>query len=218
MTDSTQARGGRLVLLTIIGLPVTMFLAATWLWYYVANDHLDLVDALGTANQGNLVQPPRQMDDAELSAGDSPRLYSELPRKWTMLVVNPGARCGGSCEANLYLTRQIHLALGKYFERVDRLYVSDVPVDESNITVDELSDQAAVPKSLEAYLDQQHPDLVPLTLASADLAALFPEWRKDPSTWYLVDPAGWVMMSYNDSINYRDVISDLKFLLKNSSE
>ena len=32
----------------------------------------------------------------------------------------------------------------------------------------------------------------------------------------LVDPAGWIMMMYDDSTDYRDVMSDLKFLLKNS--
>ncbi len=55
-----------------------------------------------------------------------------------------------------------------------------------------------------------------LTLSAAGYAALFPEHTADPSTWYLVDPAGWVMMSYNKEVPYKDVIADLKFLLKNS--
>ena len=45
---------------------------------------------------------------------------------------------------------------------------------------------------------------------------LFSEYRGQPSSWYLVDPAGWIMMSYNEDISYKDVIADLKFLLKNS--
>jgi hypothetical protein len=44
------------------------------------------------------------------------------------------------------------------------------------------------------------------------------EHQADASIWYLVDPAGWIMMSYNGEVHYKDVISDLKFLLKNSSE
>ena len=47
---------------------------------------------------------------------------------------------------------------------------------------------------------------------------LFPEQLAAEDTWYLVDPSGWVMMSYKHEISYKDVISDLKFLLKNSSE
>ena len=30
------------------------------------------------------------------------------------------------------------------------------------------------------------------------------------------DPAGWIMMAYNSGDSYKDVIADLKFLLKNS--
>ena len=37
-----------------------------------------------------------------------------------------------------------------------------------------------------------------------------------PNSWYLVDPSGWVMMRYSTEVNYKDVIGDLKFLLKNS--
>jgi hypothetical protein len=32
-----------------------------------------------------------------------------------------------------------------------------------------------------------------------------------------MDPAGWIMMRYDPSIGYKDVISDLKFLIKNSN-
>jgi hypothetical protein len=61
-----QTHKNRMVLLSIIGIPVTMILAATWLWYYVVQGDLDLVGSLGTANRGDLVQPPRQIDEAEL--------------------------------------------------------------------------------------------------------------------------------------------------------
>ena len=48
--------------------------------------------------------------------------------------------------------------------------------------------------------------------------ALFAEYRNDPARWYLVDPAGWIMMSYSTDNSYKDVIADLKFLLKNSGD
>ncbi|MFV8818940.1 hypothetical protein [Haliea sp. E17] len=218
MSESTQQRGNRLVLLTIVGLPVTMFLTATWLWYYVANGHLDLVGALGTANRGSLVQPPRQIDDVILQGSAGPQRYADFPPKWTLAVVNAGARCEATCEHTLYETRQIHKALGKYFDRIDRLYLGDVAPADARLAVAELSDGTQLPESFASYLEQQHRELVPLTLAPEDLAAVFPEWREDQTTWYLLDPAGWVMMSYNSAISYKDVIADLKFLLKNSSE
>ncbi len=218
MTESRQSPGNRLVLLTIIGLPVTMFLTATWLWYYVENGHLDLVSVLGTANRGQLLDPPRQIDEVELHAASGPQRYADLPPKWSFVVVNRGERCAETCESNLYTTRQIHKALGKYFDRIDRLYISDVPVADSTLAVESLSDASPAPATFAQYLEQQHTDLLPLSVATEASLGLFPEWTGDNSTWYLADPAGWVMMSYNSGISYKEVIADLKFLLKNSNE
>ena len=47
-TDVNQTRNNRLVLLMIAGIPLTMILAASWLWYFVVNGDLDLVGALCT--------------------------------------------------------------------------------------------------------------------------------------------------------------------------
>ena len=109
----------RMVLLLIAGIPVTMILAATWLWYFVVRGDLDLVGALGTANRGSLVQPPRQLDEPAPAVSRTARfqLSADLEPSWTMLV--PGARrgCDAACEHSLYLTRQIHVAMGKEFNR-----------------------------------------------------------------------------------------------------
>ena len=55
-----------------------------------------------------------------------------------------------------------------------------------------------------------------LTLSEDALDRLVPETRNQPAQWYVVDPAGWVMMRVSDDLYYKDVISDLRFLLKNS--
>ncbi|TDG15812.1 hypothetical protein E2F43_06185 [Seongchinamella unica] len=219
MSEEQQIRNNRLVLLMIAGIPLTMILAATWLWYYVVNGDLDLVGALGTANSGQLVQPPRQLDDHEMRNDRGVLLqYSDLPRKWTMVVANEGPGCNADCENTLYVTRQIHIAMGKEFSRIGRLYLSEQPLADTSLDVSELSDQRPAPASMSELLASEHRGMTALTLAEGDYQSLFPEQQADASTWYLVDPAGWVMMSYNSGIHYKDVISDLKFLLKNSSE
>ena len=219
MSEQQQIRNSRLVLLTIAGIPLTMILAASWLWYFVVNGDLDLVGSVGTANRGQLVQPPRQLDDHEMRNDVGvPVKYSDLPRKWTMLVANNGSGCDHSCEATLYVTRQIHIAMGKEFNRIGRLYLSEQPLAETSLDVAELSDQRPAPAAMNELLATEHRGMKALTLADGAYQALFPEREADATTWYLVDPAGWVMMSYNSGIHYKDVISDLKFLLKNSSE
>ena len=218
-TDVNQTRNNRLVLLMIAGIPLTMILAASWLWYFVVNGDLDLVGALGTANRGELVRPPRQLDDVALSEQTGAAIrYADLPRKWMLVVPNPGRECAASCEQLLYLTRQIHIAMGKEFKRIGRLYLSEQPVASTPLAVATLSDGRPAPGSFEDFLASEHRGLRAITLAPGGFDALFAEQRGDDSIWYLVDPAGWVMMSYNSEVGYKDVISDLKFLLKNSSE
>ena len=219
MTQEKQIRNNRLVLLMIAGIPITMILAASWLWYYVVNGDLDLVGALGTANSGQLVQPPRQIDEVAMTTDTGAVMkYADLPRKWHLVVANNSASCDASCESSLYVTRQIHVAMGKGFNRIGRLYLSERSSSDTALDVPQLSDKRPAPDSLAELLETEHRGLKSLTLSTGRYEQLFPEQRQNKSTWYLVDPAGWVMMSYNSDNHYKDVISDLKFLLKNSSE
>ncbi|MFT6956755.1 MAG: hypothetical protein ACJAYC_001761 [Halieaceae bacterium] len=219
MTTAPNKRN-RLMLLLIAGIPVIVILTATWLWFFVARGDLDLVGALGTSNQGTLVQPPRPF--AELTAHDAMQRefsYADVDSRWTMLIPNSGASCGRQCESRLYLTRQIHIAMGKDVGRIRRMYVAaDVPPAATLLSVDNLSDDTPLPDSFEQFLDTQHRGLLPIQLGQGDFSAMFSEYPADPNVWYLADPAGWIMMSYNADVTYKDVIADLKFLLKNSSE
>ncbi len=209
----------RRVLLLIAGIPLMMILSASWLWYFVVRGDLDLVGALGTANMGTLVQPPRPFAELEgQDASGQPFSYGDVERRWTLLVPQSGARCDQHCEERLYLTRQIHIAMGKELARIRRMYVGDVSPVATDLAVSRLSDDNPLPPSFSEFLETQHPGLASMQVGADDFARMFPEYLADPQVWYLVDPAGWVMMSYNGQLSYKDVISDLKFLLKNSSE
>ncbi len=212
-----QIRNNRLVLATIIGLPLTMILAATWLWWFVVRGDLDLVGMLGTANSGTLVQPPRQLADYRLIDADGYEFVrSEQEPKWTLLVPVNETGCDNACEQGLYVSRQIHVAMGKEFARINRYLVAPAAPAQMTLDVLQLSDASPAPDSFEAYLENEHRGLEALQLSADSIAELFPENATDASTWYLVDPGGWVMMSYTAGTHYKDVISDLKFLLKNS--
>jgi hypothetical protein len=219
MTEKQQMNKNRMVLLLIAGIPLTMIFAATWLWYFVVHGDLDLIGTMGTANSGSLVQPPRQIDDSELSEQTGhPFKYADLEPKWTLLIPSSGPDCTPDCERSLYVTRQIHVAIGKEFNRLRRLYVGSAPVDQTVLAVDALTDGQPAPAGLADLLSREHRGIGTATADPAAFSALFGEYLQDPSTWYLVDPAGWIMMSYNSEVHYKDVITDLKFLLKNSSE
>ncbi|MDP4744894.1 MAG: hypothetical protein NWS22_08670 [Porticoccaceae bacterium] len=220
-TSNSTGGNSRMVLLLIAGIPLTMILAASWLWYFVVQGNLDLVSAIGTANRGTLIEPPRPLADVRFSddAGAGYAWVDSEPR-WTMLVINQGGYCDRACERRLYTTRQIHISLGKEFNRVRRAYISDQPIVANTVAVPD-APLAGWPEQLTAndfpaLVAQMHNGLLPLSVTPDALINLFPEALAAPNQWYLVDPAGWVMMRFSDELSYKDVLSDLKFLLKNS--
>lgn len=213
----SESNNNRMVLLLIAGIPLTMILAATWLWFYVASGELDLVGTVGTANRGSLVQPPRQIDEAALTHNGTDFSYSELEPRWTLAIPWGGQNCDASCEQTLYVTRQIHMALGKHFNRIQRLFLSEREPADITLGIARLSDEHPLPENFSNLLATEHRRLRVLRVEKDSFDSVFPEWHDDSSTWYLIDPRGWIMMSYNKDIPYKDVISDLKFLLKNSS-
>lgn len=215
----TQLRpgSGRLTLLLIAGIPVVVILASTWMWFYVASGKLDLVGALGTSNSGVLVQPPRQSLEADWKHGPGQAFALVTPPKWTMVIPNTGANCDAACEALLYNVRQIHSSLGKELARVQRLLVTTQEPADMQLAVTALSDERPVPESFAAYLQTEQRGMDVVTSSAASFSQMFPELAEFPQSWYLMDPSGWVMMRYDPSISYKDVISDLKFLIKNSN-
>ena len=235
MTQQTDQRGGRAILLLIAGLPVTMIMAATWLWYFVERGDIDIVGALGTANSGAILSNPVNIRNRLFTDSDgSETSLNALEPKWTFMVVNSGEACDASCSELLYLTRQIRIAIGRDFHRIQRVMMVDVPADtirmqastdnegaqeriEGSVVteaVDNASNIAAFGETplLEA-IESEHPDV---SVWQADAEPVVPERHVADSAWYLVDPSGWVMMRYASEVNYKDVIGDLKFLLKNS--
>ena len=235
MTQHTDQQGGRAILLLIAGLPVTMILAATWLWYFVERGDIDIVGALGTANSGEILSNPVNIRSRSFTASDgSETSLDALEPKWTFMVINSGETCDATCSELLYLTRQIRIAIGRDFHRIQRVMMVDLPADTIRIqtstgaegaqerieggavteAIDNASTIAAAGETpLLDAIESEHPDV---SVWQAGSEPVVPERHAADSAWYLVDPSGWVMMRYSSEVNYKDVIGDLKFLLKNS--
>ena len=222
--SSFEAHQAKMVILMVAGLPITLLLAATWLWYFVVNGDLDLIGALGTANNGDLVQPPRQLENTAFISDTGAEVHwSDLEAQWTLLVPVVGSRCDVACSERLYFTRQIHIALGREFNRVRRVMVLEQPLAAVRVDSQPEATEAGntagsviLNEPLVEYAQREQRGLRILETAPDNITALFSEISQDPNHWYLVDSAGWVMMRYNDSIDYKSVLKDLKFLLKNS--
>ncbi len=208
-------RRARRVLLLIAGIPLGMMLAATVLWWAVQQGYVDILGSVGTANHGELINPPRPLYDFVFQhEGVAETLWEDMPAKWRLLVVQRGEVCGELCQQQLYQTRQIHIALGKDFNRVGRVLLGNVGT--ASVTIAPTEGVVDTPRDFPTWLEQQHVGVTPLTLAESALDKLVPETLDQPGQWYVVDPAGWIMMRVADDLHYKDVISDLRFLLKHS--
>ena len=189
-------------------------LGATALWWAVERGHVDVLGSVGTANHGELIDPPRSVTDVVFQhEGVAETLWQDLPAKWRLLMVQRGENCDAICQQQLYQTRQIHLALGKNFNRVGRVILSDTAPKAVTVTPEAADGVGA---GLSDWLSREHVGITALTVPSEKLSTLAPEALESPAQWYVVDPAGWIMMRVSDDLYYKDVISDLRFLLKHS--
>ena len=218
---SEVAGTGRWTLLLIAGIPLAMIFAASSLWYVVTAGDVDLLSALGTSNNGALVTPPRELTKRPFTDAAGTEFYwNDVDPRWTLVVAAPGPVCADACERRIWLTRQIHVALGRDFNRVRRVLLTDVAPSDLPLEIagvrPEGWPQGFESGSVSDYLALGHPGVIALEASPQDFDGLFSEVRSGAGGWYLADPAGWVMMRFDDGLDYKAVITDLKFLLKNS--
>lgn len=195
---TADANKNRMVLLMIAGVPVLIILASTWLWYYVASGRIDIVDFLGTSNAGSLLEPPLSLSELDLrdSAGNAFDIRGDRPT-WRILLLGSGV-CGEQCRKTVYYTRQIHTAMGKYANRIERVM--------------------AIPAEAERGFAEDYPELKLLYTSPSGLRALANATSGEGvPAYFVVDPNGWVILSYTAAADGKDMMADLKFLLKNSN-
>lgn len=166
-----------------------------------------LLGELGTTNHGTLLEPAVSLEKLELADnnGNPWRLADRKP-KWRLLIPG-GVNCEGDCEKLLYTTRQVHVRLGKYAHRIERLYVA---VD------------GRIGSSLSEHLlkDHSYVDVVNTSRGAFEswLGGTNSHWRHGKAEAILVDPAGLAMMVYDAGHSGNDMLEDINHLLKYSPE
>jgi hypothetical protein len=184
VNDSQRTRG-RLQFLLIAAVFFGPLLFAAWMYY--SGDGLQ---PESRANHGALLEPIVSLVDAV------PGSEIHDSRLWRLVYANDG-ECGDSCREALYTMRQSRLMLGKEMDRVERVFLH--------------GEQA--PDNL--LVTQEHRGLVSLedTALSAALVDKKPE-SLPAGGFYLIDPHGNLVMYFSPDIKPRDMVDDMKRLLK----
>ena len=192
--DAARTRSGRwrlLLVLLVCAAPVV----ASYLTYYVIRPHL------GQTAYGELIEPQRALpawSAQDLQGRDVP--LASLKGQWLFMAVGPAA-CPLECESLLYVQRQLHKALGKEHDKVERVWL--------------VTDAAPVAPALVEALQGA-------TVLRVDAATLA-QWlqaapgRELADHLYLVDPLGnWMMRfpPHPDTAAAAKIKRDLERLLR----
>jgi hypothetical protein len=150
-----------------------------------------------SASKGQLVVPARPLTVAGLRHADgTPVDASVLQGKWTLLYIGDG-RCDEACRTSLVFSRQSRLALNNEMTREQRVFLATANCCDNE------------------YLAREQAGLVALDASSPDAAALLAQFPGDRArTLFIVDPLGNLMMRHDASHTSKDLLSDLKKLLK----
>lgn len=163
-------------------------------WAYYATDWRPAAHV----NHGELVSPARPLPRVDL-----PRIEGNLPvadlfkRKWTLVYLG-GGNCDAACRNALYFMRQTRLGLNNEMTRVERVFLVTgnccdrefLGTEHAGLNVFDASGQAA-----------------------SVLLARFPSTDRENSL-FIVDPLGNLMMRYDDRLNPKGLLEDLKKLLR----
>ena len=179
---------GRRQLMLLIGLFLLPPIAAWLAWQYLGEHGVS-----ATTNAGTLISPARPLQLDGLPAAQ------QLRGRW-LYVVFAHQGCDERCQEQLYLTRQVRIAVNKDTPRVKRLLLLD----------------AAPDAALQEKLNQEHPDLLVAANIDEALRASFrgEAFGSSGEQFFLVDPLGNLMMFYPAQTNPKGILRDLQKLLK----
>ena len=151
----------------------------------------------GNSNKGELIVPARPLEVVGLKHVDgTPADAAGFQGKWSLIYIGDGA-CDAACRTALVFARQSRLALNNEMTRVQRIFLST-----GNCCAND-------------YFKTEHEGMIVLDASAPEaqpLLAQFPAERS--SAVFIVDPLGNLMMRHDAGHTSKDLLTDLKKLLK----
>jgi len=200
MNEGNTVRKNRLTVILIILIFIAP-LAGSWLLL----NYTDMLEKHGTSNHGDLIIPPRPLPDIKLIDPLSETNTGQLQGKWSMLYI-ADSECDQMCIANLYRMRQVRLATGKHYQRVQRVL---------------LMQQGDVYRLAQIFRDYSGQWL--MVTENINLQEFLDYFRfekgENPARkhrLYIIDPLGNLMMRYSPDTDPIGIIKDLNRLLRAS--
>ncbi|MFV8572215.1 hypothetical protein ACNQ6O_13495 [Marinobacter sp. SBS5] len=193
--SAEQVRRGRRTAILLFAVGFGPMVLATIMFY------TGWLNPAGITNSGELLQPVVSVQTLNLETVSGEPLaerfgVEKVDPQWLMLVA--AGNCTEACEKLLYLARQVNIALGKNAPRVSRA-----------------AWLGTTPAALEARWNEEYQRMERLQ----QVPGTTPVWPEgvNPDTEariLLIDPFGNVMMHYGAEHTGKQMLKDLKQLLK----
>lgn len=153
-------------------------------------------------NHGTFILPPMDMSTWGLTA-ELESVSEDKDSKWQLIVVGEG-ECAKQCQESLYNIRQVNTALGREAKRVEHSYI------ELNQSLN---------SDLQQLIRKEHPNMKVFFADKNSVVSDVTEKLNDSAGLnknyiFIADPLGNVMMYYTPKNVGRDILDDMKRLLK----
>jgi hypothetical protein len=119
--------------------------------------------------------------------------------RWQLLVTAPQG-CAADCQQLVYLARQIQIGLGRDAGRASHAIAAAQPLSSD----------------YEARLNREYPQLQRYPLDLATFSNAMGDEAGTPQLW-IIDPHGNLVLRYDPSVKGKDLLNDLRHLLKLSN-
>jgi len=158
-------------------------------------------DIQSFTNKGEILDPIVNISEFGLREKDgTPIPKDKLTYKWRMISFLK-ADCDEACQSRIYDTRQVYTSLGKDRHRVMRMFVHLEPASEA----------------LDRLVEEQHPNVIHVYGDETEIVkALTDDASITDNEVYIMDPMGSVMMRFSHDQPNKDLLKDIKRLLKAS--
>ena len=183
---------GRIKFLLIVFIFTVPFVIS----YYLSKDY-HAGRELQTSNYGSFINPIVELSQSTFDdySGENLNVNQHLT-KWSLIYRMP-KNCSQRCSDEIYLIRQVNIALGKDMNRLERVIVLNQTVPSSE--VDDLV--IKYPKAI---------------VVKNNSSTFINEINKitDRHVLLLTDPLGNVILGYDEGFEGKKLLKDIKKLLK----
>jgi cytochrome oxidase Cu insertion factor (SCO1/SenC/PrrC family) len=187
-----QIKANRIKLFVLFFIPFAI-LTAAYLMFYSG-----IGIPSGTTNKGELLQPPVALEEVGFTDIANDAAPYPLNNGFWHIVLPVAEPCAEYCQQRLYITRQVHLRLGKKGDDLARVVIMTSPPSPD----------------FSMFMAEHHPYTKVLLVSDDDFARSFDALNVSEGDYFLSDPRAWMMMGYREVHQGEDLLDDLKKLLR----